>query len=234
MCTLSVLRRPTPVVGHDDELPLWRVSFNRDERRSRPPALPPRQHIYDGRTATHPIDPLGGGTWIAVSSAGLVFALLNGYSESANTGAMKSRGLIIPSLLSADTLDDATRRVEAIEAAAFLSFRLVIVGDDGEREAVSDGRRLDVRDVREGAAWMRSSSSVRPEVVLPHRRGLFQQACAPPPSAAAQDRFHLTRDAADAALGVLMERPDARTVSVTTVEVFATHARMLYRPLDQP
>jgi hypothetical protein len=28
-----------------------------------------------------------------------------------------------------------------------------------------------------------------------------------------------------------MERDDARTVSVTTVEVFATHVRMTYRPL---
>jgi hypothetical protein len=235
MCTLSVLRRPTP--ADDREPPLWRVSFNRDERRTRPPAFPPDQHIYDDRVALHPIDPLGGGTWIAASSAGLVFALLNGYSDSdsqPNTAqaATKSRGLIIPALLSADTLDAVTTRVQAIDPVTFLSFRLVIIADHGAREAVNDGRRLEFDDVPEGAAWMRSSSSVRPEVVLPHRRAMFQHDVAASRSAAAQDRLHLTRHATDPALGVLMEREDARTMSVTTVEVFAAHVRMTYRPLE--
>jgi hypothetical protein len=243
MCTLTVLRRPLSVVGNDDEAPLWRVTFNRDERRTRPPALPPHQHLYDDRVAVHPIDPLGGGTWIAMSSAGLVFALLNGYSEDDSRPrptTAKSRGLIIPALLGADTLHVATMRVQAIDPAAFLSFRLVIVGDDGAHEVVSDGRQLDCRDVREGGsgggaageAWMRSSSSVRPEIVLPHRGGMFQHDVAPSRSAAAQDRFHLTRHATDTALGVLMEREDARTVSVTTVEVFFGRVRMMYRPLE--
>jgi hypothetical protein len=231
MCTLSVLRRPEPVDA--DETPLWRVNFNRDERRTRPPALPPNLHIYDDRAAIHPLDPLGGGTWIAVSSAGLVFALLNGYSDGdSHPRAAKSRGLIIPALLSADTLDVATTRVQTIDPSEFLSFRLVIIADGGAREAVSDGRQLDCRDVQEGEAWMRSSSSVRPEVVLPHRGALFQQDVVPSSSAAAQDRFHLTKHATDLALGVLMDRDDARTVSVTTVEVFATHVRMTYRPQE--
>jgi hypothetical protein len=235
MCTLSVLRRPMPVVHNDDEPPLWRVGFNRDERRTRPPALPPAQHIYDNRAAVHPIDPLGGGTWIAVSSSGLVFALLNGYSDRDDVSpprAAQSRGLIIPTLLSADTLDIATTRVQAMDPRAFLSFRLVMIADDGAREAVSDGRQLECRDVREGEAWIRSSSSVRPEIVLPSREAMFRDDVVPSSSAAAQDRFHLTRHAADPALGVLMEREDARTVSVTTVEVFATRVRMTYQPLD--
>ena len=68
--------------------------------------------------------------------------------------------------------------------------------------------------------------------MLPHRRDAFQHDVAPSLSAAAQDRFHLTRHATDSALGVLMERDDARTVSVTTVEVFATRVRMTYHPLE--
>lgn len=238
MCTLSVLRRPISVVDNDNDEPLlWRVTFNRDERRTRPPAIPPDQHIYDDRLAVHPIDLLGGGTWIAVSSAGLVFALLNGYSEDysdddSRVRAAKSRGLIIPAFLSADTLGDATTHLQSLDPSAFLSFRLVIIGDDGAREAVSNGRQLECLDVREGEVWMRSSSSVRPEVVLPHRGAMFQQDVAPSRSAAAQDHFHLTGHATDQALGVLMERDDARTVSVTTVEVFATRAAMTYRPLE--
>ena len=97
---------------------------------------------------------------------------------------------------------------------------------------MSDGRQLECRDVREGEAWIRSSSSVRPEIVLPARETMFRDDVVRSSSAAAQDRFHLTRHAADSALGVLMEREDARTVSVTTVEVFAAHVRMTYRPLE--
>jgi hypothetical protein len=250
MCTLSVLRRPMPAGDHEAgdrgaseyEPPLWRVGFNRDERRTRPAALPPARHIYDERVTVHPIDPLGGGTWIAMSSAGLVFALLNGYSGSDSDNnsdgrarTMKSRGLIIPTLLSADTLDVATTRLRAFDPMDFLSFRLVIVADDKACEVVSDngdGPHLDCREVREGAAWIRSSSSIRPDVVLPHRCALFEHEVARPRSAAAQDRFHLARHAPDPALGVLMERDDARTVSVTIVEVFATHVRMTYQPLE--
>ena len=233
MCTLSVLRRPLPV--GDDEPPLWRVGFNRDERRTRPPALPPTRHIYDDRAAVHPIDPLGGGTWIAASSTGLVFALLNGYSDRDGVSpprAAQSRGLIIPALLSADTLDAATARVRALDPTAFLSFRLIMIADHGAREALNDGRQLEYRDVPAGAVWMRSSSSVTPETVLAHRGAMFQGGVATARTAAAQDRFHLTRHEADSALGVLMERNDARTVSVTTVEVFATRVRMTYRPVE--
>ena len=247
MCTLSVLRQPLP--SGDDEAPLWRVKFNRDERRTRPPALPPVQHIYEEHVAVHPIDPQGGGTWVAVSSAGLVFALLNGYSESDAPSeadgrvnpatSATSRGLIIPTLLSADTLALAATRARALDPTAFLSFRLVIVSDEGACEIVhgahgghGHGRQLEIRDVEEGDAWMRSSSSVRPGVVLPHRRALFDHEVAASRLAVVQDRFHLTRHADDSALGVLMERDDARTMSVTTVEVFAAHARMTYRALE--
>jgi hypothetical protein len=40
------------------------------------------------RAAIHPIDPLGGGTWIAMSAAGLTFALLNGSDGDSPPRAM--------------------------------------------------------------------------------------------------------------------------------------------------
>lgn len=149
MCTVSVLRQPVLSGGEDDAAP-WRVAFNRGEQRARPHARPPERSTYDGVMAAHPIDPLGGGTWIAVSSAGLVFALLNGYREAdddalARRETKTSRGLIIPTVLSARTNDAATR-VQAIDPSAFLSFRLGIIDDDGAREVVDDGRTLACRD----------------------------------------------------------------------------------------
>ena len=227
MCTLSVLRRPI-----DEEAALWRVSFNRDERRTRPRALAPVRRAYGHLIAISPIDPAGGGTWIAMSSAGIVFALLNGYSPADAARPSLSRGLIIPSLLSEDTLEGAAARLRALDATAFASFRLVMIDDAGAREAVSDGRHLECHDVREDDAWMRSSSSVRPEIVFSFRDAEFQRNVVAERSTASQDRLHFTRQAADPAMGVLMEREDARTVSITTVTAFATGMRMTYRPLE--
>ena len=95
MCTLTLLRAPW-VDDWTGEPPLWRLVFSRDERRNRPQALPPEETVVDGVHVVAPIDPVGGGTWLAVTSAGLVFALMNEY-EAPATVADASRGLVIPS-----------------------------------------------------------------------------------------------------------------------------------------
>ena len=55
----------------------YRLMCNRDEQHTRPAALPPRRLSIDGGQATMPIDPQGGGSWIAVTDGGLTIAMLN-------------------------------------------------------------------------------------------------------------------------------------------------------------
>jgi hypothetical protein len=106
MCTVSILRAPWADAGADDG-PLWRVVCNRDEQRTRRPAVAPLAGGCAARQFVYPLDPDGGGTWIAATSAGLVFTLLNETeAEGASMPARPvSRGLIIPLLAS-----PATRR----------------------------------------------------------------------------------------------------------------------------
>ena len=61
-----------------------RLVFTRDEQRRRAPSMPPRVHNGPSTKAIWPIDAAAGGTWIAATDAGLVFALLN-RTDSAET-----------------------------------------------------------------------------------------------------------------------------------------------------
>jgi hypothetical protein len=60
------------------------VVMNRDERRDRAPARPPRRWPGgpDAGGFTAPVDGAAGGTWIAVRDSGLVLALLNHHPAS--------------------------------------------------------------------------------------------------------------------------------------------------------
>ena len=94
MCTLTYLLNER---GYE-------LFFNRDEQRSRLLAEPPKLNkVNKSHGAIYPIDPQGGGTWIAVNEQGLSLALLNNYqaplSNNDNHNKSISRGQLILSLL---------------------------------------------------------------------------------------------------------------------------------------
>jgi hypothetical protein len=61
MCTVSWCHSPH---GLD-------LLFSRDESLERPMAEPPVVDRYEGLSTVMPIDPLGGGTWIAANDRGM-------------------------------------------------------------------------------------------------------------------------------------------------------------------
>ena len=93
MCTVTFIPR-----GEDIFL-----SASRDERRERPNALPPEIHEVNGQKVLFPMDPLAGGTWMAVNENGNAVVLLNGALQKhiPQPPYRKSRGLIVLDLLSA-------------------------------------------------------------------------------------------------------------------------------------
>ena len=73
--------------------------MNRDEQRTRAPALPPSTTMCGGNRSLYPRE-AGGGTWIGVNDQGMALALVNWYSASRQRGpGAPTRGAIIPSLL---------------------------------------------------------------------------------------------------------------------------------------
>jgi hypothetical protein len=217
MCTVTLL----PMGDH------LRVMANRDERHDRPRAHPPLISRAGGALALMPIDPQGGGTWIAATSAGLVFALLNGTGEAAATAP--SRGRLILEVLDCVDLRQVTARAQALTWRGWPPHRLL----------ACDGRRTLELRVRQGGVSVDSYdmraplgfTSVPPGEVdaEPARRALFAElvtTAADPVDG--QDAFHRHRWPDRPHLSVHMRRHDLGTQSITTVDVTPSRVRMRY------
>lgn len=215
MCTLTVVPLPGGRL---------RVGFNRDERRTRTLGLPPEIHTTGERSAVYPTDPVSGGTWLAVTDAGLVFAMLNANPATPPMfSGRRSRGEIIPALLDADTPADALAEFDRrFDIAEFAPFRLVLVGHGILADVRWDGREpMVVNRLLAGAPLLFTSSGLGDHLVEGVRRGLFEAMFAAPipdwPSV--QDAFHRHHWPGREHLSIDMCRPDARTVSRAAIDL---------------
>lgn len=225
MCTVTVI--PGPPV---------RLACNRDESLTRPPARPPQVRRFGTRLAALPVDPESGGTWVAVSDAGLAMALLNVNPGPAGPRRFaRSRGEIIPMLLACDNLADATRRVTRADADDFAPFRLVLAGRREAVEVWSGGNGFrTVRLLPLTAPLFFTSSGLGDAVVHWPRRRLFERAFSGTEDRRGrQDAFHRRRCPGRPHFGVCMSRPDSRTVSHTVIELGGRTATLTYHP-DAP
>jgi len=241
MCTVSWL--PAHMLEGVGDCPVrLRVVFNRDEQRTRLPASPPDIVSHGDRRVLMPRDADGGGTWIAANDVGVIFTLLN-----VNAGShavrreradllpyLRTRGDILGHLVEGCTASDALERTHAIDPRAFRPFRAIACDRQGAwMEFTWTGVRIHRCLRRLDAPRMRTSSGLGDAVVIGERRRLFHTFLKPSgaSNAAAQDAFHRHHWTDAAERSVLMNRADARTVSITTVEVMDAGVRMLYHQL---
>jgi uncharacterized protein with NRDE domain len=240
MCTLSIISVPQGAWPRPIGL---RVVVSRDEERDRPPALAPRwRTLESGVRAIWPTDPRGGGTWIGAADTGLVLALLNLNLEPAPAlpANLRSRGQVIPRLIGSPSAAAAIAALDAFDLDRFAPFRLIAVdapklgGSPRVVETRWDRRDLMTSPPSQAPACFVSSglgdSRVR------RRQGVFEELVVQGgPTPQAQDHFHLHVWPDHPELSVLMSRPDARTVSITTIEVSqaegAFGVRMGYQPV---
>lgn len=226
MCTVSVI-----ALG-----PGLRLLHSRDEQRNRPEALPPRWHeVGGGRRAIWPIDPQGGGTWVAARDDGLALAIMNVNPEPAPALEglkLESRGLIIPRLMGLEAADIPSAAAD-LDPMAYACFRLVMlrVGEGGPTVTAWTSRRLGppvAEPVRAPACWPTSGlGDSRVAARLPR----FLRTVGGDPTPQAQDDYHLD-DRGPGFEAVLMTRPDARTVSLTRVEVLGPgEVALRYTPI---
>ena len=228
MCTVTVIPHERGV----------RVLCNRDERRTRPPALPPQVHDLGGRLALFPVDPQGGGTWIGVNDADLMVALLNGHRTAGkrDDNSTRSRGLIVPDLLYCTSLRQAMAAAESLDPRAFERFRVVIVHNSRVAVAASDGNaaiRCTERPLDRPLLFT-SSSLGDPAVGRPRQR-LFERMVVRSRVGwlAGQTYFHQHQWPHHPEISVRMERRDAVTVSRTTIDVTNDGRLMWYEaPVD--
>ena len=227
MCTVTIVP-----VGDG-----FHLACNRDERRDRPPALPPAVHSLSRRTAIFPVDPAGPGTWIGVNDTSLAAALLNRSPHSTvplDTRRRCSRGLIIPYLLECASLTDALQRGATIDPSDFNRFRVAMVQRGMVATLTSDGAALAVEVTDFTRPMMFTSSSLGDELVEKPRRRLFERLFVGEKRSwvQAQIRFHRHQWRSRRDISVRMERAEAKTVSQTFVSVIGRAIELRYRALE--
>lgn len=227
MCTVTIV----PCVGVRGAG--VRVACNRDESRMRPRAHVPACAAFKDQRGIMPIDTAAGGTWIAASDAGLVMVLVNhnpGDMRGSRFPGKPSRGRIIPSLLDAASFGEAFGRIAAIDPDDYPPFRIVLT--DGLRVVVFapiGGRLIPAGHVLDRPV-MFTSSGLGDSVVEPPRRALFDAWFGRDAGGwiACQDAFHCHSWPDRPEVSVCMSRPDARTVSLTVVELTVDRVSMRY------
>jgi hypothetical protein len=238
MCTVSIL--PGTALGTGDrrlDRPVLRVVCSRDERRTRPAALPPVVFGGDDGSVVMPIDPVSGGSWIGANDRGLVFVVLNTYAEPATiratAGASSSRGLIVPAVALSESVSEALERAVAIDVTRYERFRLLLLDRYQLVECWPEGERLRHRRSFLQGPVVRTSSGLGDDVVAAPRRTLFRRFLTGSRDArAAQDAFHDHQWPGQEDISVCMERSDARTVSRTTIEMRHDTACVTYAARD--
>lgn len=226
MCTVSII--PCP------EISAVRVACNRDEQAERPTALPPAILRIGVHRTIFPVDPISGGTWIAVTDAGLAMVLLNRNAADGSipTGVLTSRGTIIPALANVDSLPAAVSQALELNAGQYLPFRLVLADRERIGEISSDGTRLEILRIgRLTAPALFTSSGLGDRLVDGPRQRLFAQCFRSRNQwTTQQEAFHRHIWPDEPHLSVCMSRPGARTVSYTVVCVGRDQVRMDYHP----
>lgn len=242
MCTLSWCFHPSG----------YSVFFNRDEQRARAPAMQAMLHCESGLDAIYPVDPKGGGTWLAVNAAGVTFALLNYYQgglplkdSSPNSEpyspALISRGKIIVSLLKARSISEVRSLFSSLNLSCFASFTLVSFAKNSSPLSLKwDGQTL----VEELPVSPVISSSVELPVVRQKRLAVYGELydkISKENMLLVGDKeknllnthrkFHCSHLPSKSQYSVCMHRGDAKSVSYSEVHVHAATASFKY--IDQ-
>jgi hypothetical protein len=219
MCTLSWLRTGAGYI----------LFMSRDEQRLRGVAEPPSVRRRGERLILSPRDPDGGGTWISVNDAGLAVALLNRRYERRRPGMM-SRGLAVERLAASASQVEALAAIEQLPLSLLAPFALGIF-QPGHAVAIIewDGSALE-QGRREADGLVLTSSSLDAGAARDARhRALNALQGQARIDAAVLDALH--RDhGSDRRFSACMHREDARTMSLSRIDVGPDSASLTYEP----
>jgi len=223
MCTVSWLRQEDGYV----------LYCNRDERRTRKPALGPRAAILNGVCNVAPVDQDQGGSWIGVNEFGLSLCLLNRYQDSPATDInYNSRGWLVRSLLDCKDTETVIEGVQTCDLKCFRPFTLAVLSADKPAARVNwTGHDCLIRADAEAEMPLTSSSFDDSSVNKLRREQLTKLISETGRlDAEALKQFHSAHLPERGPMSVCMHRLDACTVSLSMIRVEHKSIEFLYHP----
>lgn len=211
----------------------YTLCFNRDERYSRAPAMPPTERMDRGVRYLAPLDGDFGGTWLAANEFGITLCLLNRYRIPGYEPPARplSRGLLVLELAGSTSARDAVAALEDRPLDQVQPFSLVAV-EPGQavRVVAWDGQALCGLTHRSPGLILTSSSVTEPEVGAARRATFAALERTTPEALVEVHRSHLPERGR---CSVCMHREDAETQSFSQVTVLADRITLLHVP-DAP
>ncbi|WP_394208877.1 NRDE family protein [Enterovibrio calviensis] len=220
MCTVSWLLHES---GYD-------VFFNRDEQKGRAIAFSPQLFAHRSTAFMMPVDPDGGGTWMATNQHGLSLCLLNYYQGDIPELPLISRGLLVKMLAPSAMVSDVVATLNTLHLGSYAPFTLLVFAPDlssrqGHVIAFQwDGHVLTQRPSIEPMI----SSSVAFTEVMQARRQAHTVILTAPRSVEKAWEFHRSHVPEAGYKSVCMHRDDANTVSFTHLKVTPEQVEMVY------
>ncbi len=226
MCTVTW--RPAEGSGYD-------LFFNRDELDTRVEESPPVLVTGpQGGRMVAPRDGAGGGTWLALNDRGVVLALLNHYPEPGPAPLppsvpRPSRGAVCWNVENACSAAEAIEHVTTADWTKVGPFHVIAVDADGRGEwRTWDGERWSGGP----APRFLTSSSYRTREIEAERADRWRRL--QPPTLEAMETFHWSHDPGSGPASICMRRSDARTRSVSRVNVRPEARLLSYWPVVTP
>jgi hypothetical protein len=197
---------------------------NRDERMSRSDTMPPAAFPNESDCFYFPRDKESSGTWIAASSSGKTFCLLNGAFEAHKPSPpyKRSRGLVLLDILASE---DPEKFPINPGFAGVEPFTLIMIRKLSQtfilNELRWDGSQYHVKDLDNQIPHIWSSSTLYPPEVRIKREQWFNEWQTRNPSPGLNDLllFHSRGGSGDQENDLIMSRSnDRQTISITAVE----------------
>jgi Transport and Golgi organisation 2 len=217
MCTVSCLHNAN---GYE-------LFCNRDERKTRPAAWPPRVRELHGVRFIAPIDAQHGGSWIAVNEFGTTFCLLNRYDVAVASGNKTSRGLLLYDLLDCTAQAEVEVRLKRLSLASFQPFTLATVPLHAPVQLFQwNGSQL---QIEANVALPLTSSSFDTQNVIAQRQAAYKT-IQPVISRELLLNFHRSHEPLKLEAAVCMHRAETQTVSFSHLIVTPHRIEFRYSP----
>ena len=221
MCTLTWWR---------ESAESYEVFFNRDERKTRLQAEPPRVLEQGGISFLAPIDPVGSGTWMLVNERGVTVCLLNRWHEQVDGETpTRSRGQIVMEMAEMENVPAIEERLRAQDLSGVLPFTMVGFDPVGQRAWSWNGRELGVDHDPELPIC--SSSFHSAEVRAARQRRFQELCCRLRMGSDLLELYHSDPEDHPSPFTTRMLRSDAQTMNRSRVRVH--NGRVLWAYLEE-